>query len=97
MLTANLWSAELAKLTANAFLAQRISSINAISALCEETGADVQQVGLNPTSSRWVGWVSRASSGGQEFERRSADEGIYRDNRIHGDQRRWRLCPLGSV
>lgn len=45
ILTANLWSAELAKLTANAFLAQRISSMNAISALCEATGADVQQVG----------------------------------------------------
>lgn len=45
VLTANLWSAELAKLTANAFLAQRISSINAISALCETTGADVTQVG----------------------------------------------------
>lgn len=44
ILTANLWSAELSKLTANAFLAQRISSINAISALCEATGADVQQV-----------------------------------------------------
>lgn len=44
IITANLWSAELAKLTANAFLAQRISSINAISALCEATGADVQQV-----------------------------------------------------
>ncbi|GFR44022.1 hypothetical protein Agub_g5178, partial [Astrephomene gubernaculifera] len=39
-----LWSSELAKLAANAFLAQRISSMNAISALCEETGADVQQV-----------------------------------------------------
>ncbi len=40
----NLWSSELSKLTANAFLAQRISSINAISALCEETGADVREV-----------------------------------------------------
>ena len=40
----NLWSSELSKLTANAFLAQRISSINSISALCEETGADVKQV-----------------------------------------------------
>lgn len=39
-------SAELAKLTANAFLAQRISSINSISALCEASGADVTQVGL---------------------------------------------------
>lgn len=44
IITANLWSAELSKLTANAFLAQRISSINAISALCEVTGADVTQV-----------------------------------------------------
>ncbi|KAI8467953.1 MAG: UDP-glucose dehydrogenase [Monoraphidium minutum] len=44
ILCANLWSAELAKLTANAMLAQRISSVNAISALCEATGADVQQV-----------------------------------------------------
>ena len=44
ILTANLWSAELSKLTANAFLAQRISSINSISALCEATGADVKQV-----------------------------------------------------
>ena len=40
----NLWSSELSKLTANAFLAQRISSINAISSLCEPTGADVSEV-----------------------------------------------------
>jgi len=39
-----LWSSELSKLTANAFLAQRVSSINAISALCERTGADVDEV-----------------------------------------------------
>ena len=44
ILTANLWSSELSKLTANAFLAQRISSINAISALCEKTGADIDEV-----------------------------------------------------
>jgi UDPglucose 6-dehydrogenase len=44
ILTTNLWSSELSKLTANAFLAQRISSINAISALCEKTGADVTEV-----------------------------------------------------
>ena len=49
ILTTNLWSAELTKLTANAMLAQRISSINAISALCEATGADVQEV--HPASS----------------------------------------------
>ena len=44
ILTTNLWSSELAKLTANAFLAQRISSINGIAALCEATGADVREV-----------------------------------------------------
>ena len=44
IITTNLWSSELSKLTANAFLAQRISSINAISALCEETGAHVDEV-----------------------------------------------------
>ena len=44
ILTTNLWSSELSKLVANAFLAQRISSINAISALCEATGADVEEV-----------------------------------------------------
>nr|WP_282011124.1 nucleotide sugar dehydrogenase [Nitrospina watsonii] len=45
ILTTNLWSSELSKLVANAFLAQRISSINSISALCEMTEADVTQVG----------------------------------------------------
>lgn len=44
ILTSNLWSSELAKLASNAFLAQRISSINAISALCEKTGADVSEI-----------------------------------------------------
>jgi UDPglucose 6-dehydrogenase len=44
ILTTNLWSSELSKLVANAFLAQRISSINSISALCEATGADVNEV-----------------------------------------------------
>lgn len=44
IITTNLWSAELAKLTANAFLAQRISSINSIAAICETTGADVDEV-----------------------------------------------------
>ncbi len=44
ILKTNLWSSELSKLVANAFLAQRISSINSISALCEKTGADVDEV-----------------------------------------------------
>jgi len=44
IITTNLWSAELSKLVANAFLAQRISSINSISALCESTGANINEV-----------------------------------------------------
>ncbi len=44
ILTSNVWSTELSKLTANAFLAQRISSINSISALCEETEANIHEV-----------------------------------------------------
>ena len=44
--TTNVWSSELSKLVANAFLAQRISSINSISALCEATGADVEEVAI---------------------------------------------------
>jgi UDPglucose 6-dehydrogenase len=44
ILTTNLWSSELSKLTANAFLAQRISSINGIAAFCEATGANVREV-----------------------------------------------------
>ena len=52
----NIWSSELAKLTANAFLAQRVSSINSIAALCEATGADVREV------SRAIGTDSRIGS-----------------------------------
>lgn len=44
ILQTNVWSSELSKLTANAFLAQRISSINSLSELCEKTGADVDEV-----------------------------------------------------
>ena len=44
IITANLWSSELSKLTSNAFLAQRVSSINAVSAICELTKADVTEV-----------------------------------------------------
>lgn len=52
----NLWSSELSKLTANAFLAQRVSSINSISALCEATGANVNEV------ARAIGADSRIGS-----------------------------------
>jgi UDPglucose 6-dehydrogenase len=44
IITSNIWSSELSKLVANAFLAQRISSINSISALCEKTEADIKEV-----------------------------------------------------
>jgi len=44
IITSNIWSSELSKLVANAFLAQRISSINSISALCEKTDADITEV-----------------------------------------------------
>ncbi|WP_432673072.1 UDP-glucose 6-dehydrogenase [Flavobacterium sp. SM2513] len=56
ILTTNLWSSELSKLTANAFLAQRVSSINAMSELCEKTGADVNEV------ARAIGMDSRIGS-----------------------------------
>lgn len=56
ILTSNVWSSELSKLTANAFLAQRVSSINSISELCEKTGADVNEV------ARAIGMDSRIGS-----------------------------------
>ncbi len=55
IITTNLWSSELSKLAANAFLAQRISSINAISALCERTGADVAEVAHAIGTDRRIG------------------------------------------
>ena len=44
ILTTNVWSSELSKLASNAMLAQRVSSINSLSALCEETGANIEEV-----------------------------------------------------
>ncbi len=55
ILFTNIWSSELAKLTANAFLAQRISSINSIAALCEATGADVREVARAIGSDKRIG------------------------------------------
>ena len=46
IITTNLWSSELSKLIANAFLAQRVSSINSVASLCEATGANVEEVSL---------------------------------------------------
>jgi len=56
IITSNIWSSELSKIVSNAFLAQRISSINAISALCEKTDADIGEV------SKAVGMDSRIGS-----------------------------------
>lgn len=56
ILTTNVWSSELSKLTANAFLAQRVSSINAMSEICEKTGADISEV------SKAIGMDSRIGS-----------------------------------
>ncbi|MEI6614596.1 MAG: nucleotide sugar dehydrogenase, partial [Chrysiogenales bacterium] len=56
IITTNLWSAELSKLVANAFLAQRISSINAISALCEKTDADVAEISFAVGSDKRIGF-----------------------------------------
>jgi UDPglucose 6-dehydrogenase len=56
IITSNIWSSELSKIVSNAFLAQRISSINAISALCEKTDADITEV------SKAVGMDSRIGS-----------------------------------
>jgi UDPglucose 6-dehydrogenase len=55
IITSNVWSAELSKLVANAFLAQRISSINSISALCEKTEADISDVSYAIGTDRRIG------------------------------------------
>jgi len=55
ILTTNIWSSELSKLVANAFLAQRISSINAISALCEKTDADISELAYAVGSDSRIG------------------------------------------
>ena len=66
ILTTNVWSSELSKLVSNAFLAQRISSINSISALCEKTGANINEVSLA---------VGRDSRIGKEFLKTSVGFG----------------------
>jgi UDPglucose 6-dehydrogenase len=66
IITSNVWSSELSKLTANAFLAQRVSSINAISELCEHTGADVNEV---------AGAIGRDSRIGAKFLKASVGFG----------------------
>ena len=65
IIATNLWSSELSKLTANAFLAQRISSINSISAICEATGAEVYEVSNAIGSDKRIG--SKFLSAGPGF------------------------------
>ena len=55
ILTTNLWSSELSKLIANAFLAQRVSSINSVAELCEKTGANIQEVSLAIGTDKRIG------------------------------------------
>ena len=55
IITTNLWSAELSKLIANAFLAQRVSSINSVSAICEVTGANIKEVSLAVGADKRIG------------------------------------------
>ena len=72
IITSNVWSAELSKLVANAFLAQRISSINSISALCEKTEADVAEVARSIGMDSRIGPRFLASSvgfGGSCFQK----------------------------
>lgn len=72
IITTNLWSSELSKLTANAFLAQRLSSINSISMLCEATGANVEEVADAVGSDSRIGSKFLKSSvgfGGSCFEK----------------------------
>lgn len=68
----NIWSSELCKLTANAMLAQRISSIDSISAICERTGADVgeiaKSVGLDPRIGPQF-WIAGLGFGGSCFRK----------------------------
>ena len=72
IITTNLWSSELSKLVANAFLAQRISSINSISALCEATGANVDEVAFSIGKDSRIGPKFLKSSvgfGGSYFQK----------------------------
>uniref|UniRef100_A0A0D3FDT2 UDP-glucose 6-dehydrogenase n=1 Tax=Oryza barthii TaxID=65489 RepID=A0A0D3FDT2_9ORYZ len=62
IITTNLWSAELSKLAVNAFLVQRVSSVNAISALCEATGTDVMEVATGAAQRLGAGSTAAADA-----------------------------------
>lgn len=72
VLTTGLWSSELTKLAANAILAQRISSINALSAICEATGADVDEVARAVGKDTRIGPKFLKASIGMTYSRKVA-------------------------
>ena len=85
ILTTSLWSSELSKLAANAMLAQRISSINALSAICEATGADVEEVALACGMDKRIGdQFLKASVGfGGSCFRKDVSNLVYLSESLH--------------
>ena len=76
----NTWSSELSKLTSNSFLAQRISSINSLSALCEKTGARIDEVALAVGMDSRIGSKFLKSSvgfGGSCFKKRYFESCLF--------------------
>ena len=72
IITTNLWSSELSKLASNAFLAQRVSSINSLSALCEVSGASIKEVSRAVGADKRIGdkfLVSSIGFGGSCFKK----------------------------
>ena len=88
ILTVGLWSSELSKLAANAMLAQRISSVNALSAICEATGANIDEVAYA---------VGKDSRMGSRFLKASvvSEEGFSRVIADCGVGLRWLVLPEG--
>ena len=79
-LNTNIWSSELTKLVSNAMLAQRISSINSVSSICEETGADIDEVALAVGMDSRIGPSFLKASvgfGGSCFKKRYFKLSIY--------------------
>eukprot|EP00731_Ephydatia_muelleri_P035918 Em0179g8a len=74
LITMSTWSSELSKLAANAFLAQRISSINAISSLCEATGADVEQVAHAIEAEYWYQVIALNDHQRRRFSKNIVDK-----------------------
>jgi UDP-glucose 6-dehydrogenase len=101
IITTNLWSSELSKLVANAFLAQRISSINSISALCESTGADVAEVARAIGKDKRIGDKFLSASvgfGGSCFQKVSASaSALAHGSDPHSLSRVWLICVCAGL